>query len=85
MPQSSFGEALSRLWPSGDAKIPGLRAGIIASAPMVFARYGITAPPLAAHVNAAAARQVRADRLAEDLAKAQARIKELEAKPPKGE
>jgi hypothetical protein len=27
MSQSSFGEALSRLWPSGDAGIPGLPAG----------------------------------------------------------
>ena len=42
MPQSSFGEALSRLWPSGDAKIPRLRAGIIAAAPAVFAKHGIT-------------------------------------------
>jgi putative chitinase len=48
MSQSSFGEALARLWPHGDQKIPGLRAGIIASAPMVFAKYGITTPPLAA-------------------------------------
>ena len=52
MSQSSFGEALSRLWPHGDAKIPGLRAGIIASAPSVFAKYGITTPLLAAHVMA---------------------------------
>lgn len=48
----TFGEALSRLWPNGDAKIPGLRAGIIASAPSVFAKYGITTPLLAAHVMA---------------------------------
>jgi putative chitinase len=52
MSQSSFDEALSRLWPRGDAKIPRLRAGIIASAPMVFAKYGITTPLLAAHVMA---------------------------------
>jgi putative chitinase len=52
MPQSSFGEALSRLWPSGDARIPGLRAGIVASASSVFAKYGITTPLLAAHVMA---------------------------------
>jgi putative chitinase len=52
MPQSSFGEVLSRLWPSGDAKIPGLRAGIIVSAPAVFQKYGITTPLLAAHVMA---------------------------------
>jgi putative chitinase len=52
MSQSSFGEVLTRLWPSGDAKIPGLRAGIIAAAPAVFAKYGITTPLLAAHVMA---------------------------------
>jgi putative chitinase len=52
MSQPSFGEALSRLWPHGDAKIPGLRAGIVASAPAVFAKYGITTPLLAAHVMA---------------------------------
>ena len=52
MPQSSFGEALSRLWPNGDARIPGLRAGITAEAPLVFAKYGITTPLLAAHVMA---------------------------------
>jgi putative chitinase len=50
MPQSSFGEALLRLWPNGDVKIPGLRAGIIAAAPAVFAKYGIATPLLAAHV-----------------------------------
>jgi putative chitinase len=52
MSQSSFGEVLSRLWPSGDAKIPGLRAGIIAAAPAVFAKYGIATPLLVAHVMA---------------------------------
>jgi hypothetical protein len=50
--QSSFGGALSRLWPSGDTKIPGLRAGMIASAPLIFAKYGINTPLLAAHVMA---------------------------------
>jgi putative chitinase len=52
MSQSFFGEALSRLWPHGDEKISGLRAGIIASAPVVFAKYGITTPLLVAHVMA---------------------------------
>lgn len=52
MSQSSFGEVLARLWPSGDAKIPGLRAGIVAAAPEVFAKYGITTPLLVAHVMA---------------------------------
>ena len=48
----SFDDVLMRLWPGGDAKIPRLRAGIIASAPSVFAKYGITTPLLAAHVMA---------------------------------
>ena len=52
MSQSSFGEVLARLWPSGDAKIPGLRDGIVAAAPAVFAKYGITTPLLVAHVMA---------------------------------
>jgi putative chitinase len=52
MSQSSFGEALARLWPHGDAKIPGLRAGMIARAPVAFAKYGIATPLLAAHVMA---------------------------------
>ncbi len=52
MSQSSFGEALSRLWPNGDEKIHGLRAGIVAAAPTVFTRYGIATPLLVAHVMA---------------------------------
>jgi putative chitinase len=52
MSQSSFGEALLRLWPNGDVKIPDLRAGIIAAVPAVFAKYGISTPLLAAHVMA---------------------------------
>ena len=52
MAASSFGEALSRLWPNGDTRIPGLRAGIVAAAPEVFAKYGIATPRLAAHVMA---------------------------------
>jgi putative chitinase len=47
-----FGSALIRLWPNGDQKILGLRAGIIASAPAVFAKYGITDPLILAHVMA---------------------------------
>jgi putative chitinase len=49
---SDFAPALMRLWPSGDEKIPNLRAGMIASAPAVFAKYGITSPLLVAHVMA---------------------------------
>src|SRR5438105_15847445 len=52
MSQSSFGEVLARLSPSGDAKIPGLRDGVVAAAPAVFAKYGINTPLLIAHVMA---------------------------------
>ena len=52
MPDASFGAALTRLWPNGDQKVPGLRAGIINSAPAVFAKHGITSPLLVAHVMA---------------------------------
>jgi putative chitinase len=47
---SDFGHALHKLWPLSEEKIPGLRAGMIASAPAVFAKYGITSPLLVAHV-----------------------------------
>ena len=49
---TEFSEIITRLWPNGDAKVPGLRAGMIASAPAVFARYGISSPLLVAHVMA---------------------------------
>ncbi|HEY0329963.1 MAG TPA: glycoside hydrolase family 19 protein [Rhodopseudomonas sp.] len=52
MSASSFGEALLRLWPDGDQNVPGLRDGIAAAAPAVFARHGITSPLLVAHVMA---------------------------------
>ena len=38
---ATFQEALYHLWPNGDAKIPGLRAAIVATAPRVFETYGI--------------------------------------------
>lgn len=49
---SSFDIALSRLWPDSDRRIPGLRAGMIASAEEVFGRFGIDTPLLIAHVMA---------------------------------
>jgi hypothetical protein len=52
MSQSSFGEALSRLWPSHDARIAGLGARIITAAPAVVAKYRISTPLLIAHVMA---------------------------------
>lgn len=36
--------ALQKLWPHGDQHVPGLIEGIVASAPAVFEKYGITAP-----------------------------------------
>jgi putative chitinase len=47
-----FATILRRLWPNGDQKIPGLRAGMIATAAAVFAKYGINSPLLVAHVMA---------------------------------
>jgi len=49
---ASFGEALTRLWPGGDRKVPGLRAGMVATADDVFTRYGIHTTRLIAHVMA---------------------------------
>lgn len=40
------------LWPNGDEKIKGLRAGIIETSGSVFQRYGINTPILIAHVMA---------------------------------
>lgn len=48
----AFINTLYNLWPNGDQKIPGLRDGIAASAPAVFAKYGIDTPLLVAHVMA---------------------------------
>jgi putative chitinase len=44
MDQASFGAALTRLWPHGDVKIPGLIAGTIAAAPALFAKYDLSSP-----------------------------------------
>jgi putative chitinase len=49
---SNFGTVLNRLWPDGDRRIAGLRAGMVASADEVFARHGIDTPLLVAHVMA---------------------------------
>jgi putative chitinase len=44
-----FATAIDHLWPCGDRKIPGLRAGITATAPAVLAKHGITSPLVLAH------------------------------------
>jgi len=49
---TDFADALMRLWPNGDEKIKGLRAGMIAAAPDVFARHQINTALLLAHVMA---------------------------------
>jgi putative chitinase len=46
---TDFASALTKLWPNGDQHVPGLRAGIIAAAPTVFPKYGLTTPLLIAH------------------------------------
>ncbi len=45
-------ENLCQLWPDGNQKIPGLREGIAASAPKVFARYGLNDDLTIAHAMA---------------------------------
>ncbi|WP_295846197.1 glycoside hydrolase family 19 protein [Tardiphaga sp.] len=52
MPDACFGDALTRLWPNGDQKVPRLRAGLVASAPAVFAKYNISSPLVLAHLMA---------------------------------
>jgi putative chitinase len=52
MTETSFGNILTRLWPNGDQKIHGLRAGMIETAGNTFQRYGINSPLLIAHVMA---------------------------------
>jgi putative chitinase len=47
MPQ--FADALRKLWPHGDDKVPGLVEGLIAAAPTVFVKYGLTSSLLVAH------------------------------------
>ncbi len=59
---ASFGEALMRLWPGGDRKVPGLRAGMVATADDVFARYGIRNTRLIAHVMAQVSHECGAGR-----------------------
>lgn len=42
---SAFNAALSKLWPHGDSRIPGLRAAIIEQLPAFYTKYSLT--PLA--------------------------------------
>lgn len=47
-----FATALHQLWPHGDARIPGLVDGMIATAADVFARYGLISKRAIAHAMA---------------------------------
>jgi putative chitinase len=47
-----FAAALMRLWPHGDNTVKGLRAGLIASAPIVFPKYGLTSDLTICHAMA---------------------------------
>lgn len=49
---ADFATALAKLWPNGDQKVSGLRAGIIASAPSVFAKYEVKDALVLAHIMA---------------------------------
>lgn len=45
-----FNVALPKLWPRGDSVIPGLVAGMIATAPSVFEKYGIQSDLVLCHI-----------------------------------
>jgi len=40
-------DMMERRWPHGDQHIPGLIEGIVASAPVIFAKYGVMDKPMA--------------------------------------
>ncbi|MGD0421528.1 MAG: hypothetical protein ABSA68_18425 [Xanthobacteraceae bacterium] len=44
--------ALTSLWVNGDQHVPGLLEGIIAAAPTVFRKYGLTSSLVVAHAMA---------------------------------
>jgi putative chitinase len=45
-------EMLHKHWPHGDQRVPGLIAGIVSSAPAVFAKYGLSSSLAQAHAMA---------------------------------
>jgi putative chitinase len=50
-------EVMRRRWPNGDQHIPGLIEGIVAAAPAVFLKYGVTTPLAVAHFMAQASEE----------------------------
>jgi putative chitinase len=45
-------DMMQRRWPNGDQHIPGLLEGLVATAPAIFAKYGLTSPLVVAHAMA---------------------------------
>src|SRR5215472_6535117 len=45
-------EILNAMWPHGNARVPGLVAGIVSAAPAVFAKYGLNNDLVIAHAMA---------------------------------
>lgn len=75
---TDFATALNHLWPNGDEKIPGLRAGMIATAPAVFAKYKIDSQLVLAHVMAQISHECGAGlEVVENLSYTAKRIKEV--------
>jgi putative chitinase len=52
MADTFFSAAFKKLWPNADKYIPGLTDGIIASAPIVFPKYGLTSDLTICHAMA---------------------------------
>jgi len=50
-------DIMRRHWPHGDQHIPGLIEGIVASAPVVFPKYGVNSPLAIAHFMAQASEE----------------------------
>lgn len=50
-------DMMRRRWPHGDAHVPGLMEGIVAAAPTVLEKYGVTTPLELAHLMAQASEE----------------------------
>ena len=57
MAETFFSAAFKKLWPHADKYIPGLTDGIIASAPIVFPKYGLTTDLTICHFMAQASEE----------------------------
>ena len=44
-----FADALTRLWPHGNSRVPGLIPGLIAASPITFPKWGISSDLVVAH------------------------------------